>query len=210
MWEIALMTMLCIIAAVPLTYFVWMHSCRRSKESADALIVLGYRCDGNQIHPLLKERLDAALRLYREYHYRYLVLSGGAVKSNRTEAEIMRGYLLDQGVPVERMILESRSRNTVHNLVNCKLILTERNLSTFVLISNSFHLRRMRYIMKTLGLTASLYAERNWSSILRLQWRLTFQEIRAFRLTLPWLEKAVNMKSPQMMGSKKGAASREA
>ncbi|WP_282935231.1 YdcF family protein [Paenibacillus sp. RC67] len=210
MWELALMVMLGIIAAVPLTYFVWMHTCRRKKTDADALIVLGYRCDGNQIHPLLKERLDTAILLYRQYAYRYLVLSGGAVKSNLTEAEIMRDYLLEQGVPEDRMLLESRSRNTVHNLVNCRLVLQEHGMSTFLLVSNSFHLRRMRYIMKTLGLTASLYAERNWSSIVQLQWRLTFQEIRAYRLTLPWLDKAMNMKSPQAMGGKKGAASREA
>ncbi|WP_051620422.1 YdcF family protein [Paenibacillus sp. UNC451MF] len=210
MWELALIVSLSIIAAVPLTYFVWMHSCQRKKANADALIVLGYRCDGNQIHPLLKERLDTALHLFRKYDYRLIILSGGAVKSNLTEAEIMRDYLLAQGVPGNRMLLESRSRNTVQNLVNCNLVLQENGLSTFLLVSNSFHLRRMRYIMKTLGLTASLYAERNWKSILLYQWRLTFQEIRAFRLTLPWLEKAVNMKSPQMMGGKKGAASREA
>lgn len=207
---LTLISVLAIIAAVPLTYFVWMHTCRRMKTSADALIVLGYRCDGNQIHPLLKERLETALLLYREYDYRYLVLSGGAVKSNVTEAEIMRDYMLKQGVPEDRMLLESCSRNTVHNLVNCKLLFQDYGISTFLLVSNSFHLRRMRYIMKTLGLTASLYAERNWFSILQLQWRLTFQEIRAFRLTLPWLDQAVNMTTPQMMGGKKGAASREA
>ncbi|MFE5317560.1 YdcF family protein [Paenibacillus sp. NPDC056579] len=210
MWEMLLLGLGCTAAAVPLLYFVWMHTSQRRKRDADALIVLGYRCDGNRIHPLLQERLDIAMRLFRENRYRYMILSGGAVKSEITEADIMREYLLKQGMDDDCLLLETQSRNTVHNMVNCKALLQEHGLDSCVLISNSFHLRRMGYIMKSLQIPASLYASRNWNSIVKLQWKLTFQEIRAFRLTLPWLEQAIHMNSPQTMGSKKGAASREA
>jgi uncharacterized SAM-binding protein YcdF (DUF218 family) len=185
-----------------------MHTCRLRRADADALIVLGYRCDNDEMHPLLKERLDTAIQLFRQYRYRFIILSGGAVKSKLTEAEIMRDYLVAHGVPVNRLLLESRSRNTVHNIVNCKLLLEQHGMQTCLLVSNSFHIRRMGYIMKAFRIPAALYATRHWRSIFTMQWKLTFQEIRAFRLTLPWLEQAMNMKTLQIMGSKKGAASR--
>ncbi|CAG7635394.1 YdcF family protein [Paenibacillus allorhizosphaerae] len=199
LWTVLIILVLA-AAAVPLTYFVWMHTARLQRRDADALIVLGYRCDNDQVHPILKERLDAALQLFRERRYRYVILSGGAVRSKFTEAEIMRDYMIAQGMPPERIIMETRSRNTVHNVVNCKLLMEEFGLSSCLLVSNSFHIRRMHYIMKRLDIPASFYAARTLSSIVGLQRKLTFQEIKAYRLTLPWIEKALNMPSRQMMG----------
>ena len=199
LWTVLLL-LLAAAACLPLAYFVWMHTARLQRRDADALIVLGYRCDDDQIHPILKERLDAALLLFRERRFRYVILSGGAVRSKFTEAEIMRDYMVAQGMPEDRIIMETRSRNTVHNVVNCKLLMEQFGLATCLLVSNSFHIRRMHYIMKRLGIPASFYAARHLRSIVGLQRKLTFQEIKAYRLTLPWIEKALNMSSRQMMG----------
>ncbi|MDR6553442.1 YdcF family protein [Paenibacillus qinlingensis] len=200
-WLIAAMiTVIGLMVIAPLAYFVWMHTARLRGRDADALIVLGYRCDDNQIHPLLKERLDTTLMLFRTYKFRYIILSGGAVKSSTTEAEIMCDYLLSQGVPEDRMILESRSRNTVHNLVNCKLMMQQHGITTCVLVSNSFHIRRMNYIMKALQIPADLYAERNWPNFVPTQWKLTFREIHNYKMTLPWIKEALSMDTPHMMG----------
>lgn len=194
---------LMIAAAVllaPLGFFVWMHTASLQAGQADALIVLGYRCDNDQIHPLLKERLDSALDLAAQYDFKKIIVSGGAVASNLPEAEIMKRYLVLHGIPADKILLEDRSRNTVHNVINSRILMKEHGLESCLVVSNSFHIRRMQYIMKQLGIPPATYADRKWSSIIIKQWKLTFQEIRAYRLTLPWLDKAKQSDSLQMMG----------
>lgn len=188
-----------LILLAPISFFIWMHAAPLRAVSADALIVLGYRCDHDQIHPLLKERLDTVLALMEQYEYRRIIVSGGAVASKLTEAEIMKRYLMDHGVPEEKIILEDRSRNTVHNAVNSFLLMQEHGLTSCLLVSNSFHIRRMQFIMKQLQIPAAYYANRRLSNIIK-QWNMTFQEIKLYKLTLPWIEKVKASDSLQMMG----------
>lgn len=177
----------------PLIFFIWMHLAKLEMKDADALIVLGYRCDDDQIHPLLKERLDTTIFLFENYQYRFIIVTGGAVASTKTEAEIMKNYLVTHGIPENKILLETAAKNTVYNIVNCRLILKANHLATSLLISNSFHIRRIRYIMEKQHLSASFYAPRNIKTIMK-QFRKTFEEIRAFKLTLPWLKKIEEIK----------------
>jgi uncharacterized SAM-binding protein YcdF (DUF218 family) len=195
----ALIILAALILGAPLVFFIWMHSSGLRECGADALIILGYRCDGGKIHPFLQDRLDTALRLMEKHQYKRILLSGGAVASDRSEAEIMRDYLISRGVREERLILEQKSRNTVQNAVNCKMLMDLNGLETCLLLSNSFHIRRMKYIMNALGIPASFYADRHPAKVIS-QWNMTFKEIRAFRLTLPWLEKAQKRSPGEMMG----------
>ncbi|WP_246218340.1 YdcF family protein [Litoribacterium kuwaitense] len=180
--------LLIISLATPLIFFIWMHSFSVHAKDADALIILGYQCKNDQVHPLLKERLDAALALMERYHYKKIILTGGAVTSTKTEADIMKAYLINQGVRAEDILLETKARNTVFNIVYCKTILRQHDLHSTLLISNSFHMRRMKYITKKLHFPTAFYAPRTLSSLAK-QVRMTFAEIKAFKLTLPWLEK---------------------
>lgn len=177
------------LVLIPAVYYGWMHSTRLEKRSGDALIVLGKRSEQGEIDALLQERLDTAIRLYRQYRYKFIILSGGAVGFEKSEAEIMQDYLVRQGIPNEVIILEALSRNTVQNMANCRLILQQSGLTECLFVSNSFHIRRMKFIARKLKMNASFYASRSPRSILCDQWRLTFKEIRAFRLSLPWIDK---------------------
>lgn len=197
---VIVISLLGVLAGIPLIYFIWIHAGRWTPREADALVVLGYKCINGQIDPLLAERLDTALDLWNRFRYRYVVLSGGAVVSERTEAAIMRDYLISKGVDAKRILLEEYSRNTVHNIVNCTLLMRRQHLKTCLYVSNSFHLRRMRYIARRLNIPANFYGSRKLPSI-RRQWKLTFLEIRAFRLTLPWLHKAANWEQNGWMGN---------
>jgi uncharacterized SAM-binding protein YcdF (DUF218 family) len=174
-WIAALAAVIVAVAVLsPIAYFIWMHTTVLRRKDADALIVLGYRCDGGRIHPLLQERLDAAYDLFTTKDYRYIILSGGAVASKLTEAEIMRDVLIRRGVPQDRLLLENVSRNTVHNVVNCGILMKEHGLHSCLLVSNSFHIRRMKYILKSLKLPAYFYARRSVGIALS-QWKLRFK-----------------------------------
>lgn len=178
-----------VLVGTPLLFFCWMHASLMRVTDADALIVLGYRCDGDRIHPLLQERLDTVLNLWRKHHYQYIIVSGGAVTSTRTEADIMKEYLVQHRVKERCILVENQSQNTVDNLIYCKRIMDGYGLQTCSIISNSFHIRRMRYIAKQLNIPAYFYARRSIRVIVK-QWKPSWLEIRAFRITRTWVAEA--------------------
>lgn len=184
--------MLAAAAMAVLIYICWLHAVMLKPGKADALIVLGYVSKDGQIHPLLKERLDEAYKLFRQYGHRYIIVSGGAVGSRRSEAELMKKYLVEKGIPAKKVLKEDKSSNTVQNLMFSKQLMEQYRLETFVIITNLFHIRRTKYIMHRLGMEGGFSANRSFRSIASFQLKLTFLEIRAFRLTLPIINKAIH------------------
>ncbi len=90
---------------------------------ADYILILGckFRRDGT-LTPLLRGRVDRAVAFWkrqRELTGKEAVLmpSGGqGADEPIAEAEAMRRYLVAQGVPEGRIVLEDRSRNTFQNM----------------------------------------------------------------------------------------------
>ena len=103
------------------------------KQDKDYLIVLGcaIRKDGTPT-PLLRGRLDRALRFAQQQEAAtgkapIFVLSGGqGADECVSEAECMRRYLVEQGVPEARMLLEDRSTDTAENMAFSKKLILER------------------------------------------------------------------------------------
>jgi len=175
-----------------LTYICWLHAVMLKPGRADALIVLGYVSKDGQIHPLLKERLDEAYKSFQRYEHKYIIVSGGAVGSHRSEAELMKKYLVKKGVPAIRVLQEDQSYNTVQNLIFSKQLMEQYQLQSFIIITNLFHVRRTKYIMHRLGMRGGFCANRSLRSIVGFQLKLTLLEIRAFRLTLPIIKKVID------------------
>jgi uncharacterized SAM-binding protein YcdF (DUF218 family) len=164
-------------------YFFWIHTAPIKPCEADVLVILGYRCDGDAIHPLLKERLETALYLLRQYPVGKIIVTGGAVSSRKTEAEIMTDYLVRHGVDRHRIVLDTVAKDTIENLLNCRKVMQKDGLRNCIIVSNSFHIRRIQCIAKSFGLNAGFYANRKWTVILKQVIR-TLNELRAFAVTL--------------------------
>lgn len=108
------------LAVLLLLFILWIHTAPLQKEMTDALIILGFQCGNDRIHPLLEERLSVALELMRSYPVEKIILTGGAVTSIRTEADIMKEYLLRNGVEEEWIILDKETMDTIQNINNCE------------------------------------------------------------------------------------------
>lgn len=124
-------------------------------ETADAGIVLGAALWDDEPSPALMERLEVARQLFADGKVSYLILSGGLGNDRYTEAEAMKKYLVKQGVPENRLILESKSHNTKQNLENTKKILEESNLQTMTLITHDYHMTRALLYADKIGIQAS-------------------------------------------------------
>lgn len=77
----------------------------------------------------------------------------------------MRGYLLDRGLPADRILTEPEGVNTLSSSVRCLEILRRQtDVNSVVLCSSSFHLPRCRMIFRILGLRterAAIPSDRN-------------------------------------------------
>ncbi|USG64412.1 YdcF family protein [Brevibacillus ruminantium] len=112
-------------------------------RKADVAIVLGAAIWGDRPSPGLRERLDEGLKLFQEGYVSYLLVSGGLGEGKtQTEAAVMRNYLVEQGVPAERILLEPKSSDTYENLLFSKEVMQEHGLSRALVVSHDYHLAR--------------------------------------------------------------------
>jgi vancomycin permeability regulator SanA len=186
-----LLVTICLIVLLVflLLFFIWIHTASLQYKGEEAIVILGYKCDGNEIHPFLLERLKMALKLIGSHPFCKIIVLGGAVgSSSKTESEIMRDYLVRNGIQYDRIVMDTESMNTVENLINCKEILEFEKIQACLMISNSFHIRRIHFIAKTVGLKTSFYANRSFRSLISQGIR-TLHEIKAFNTTYWYLRK---------------------
>lgn len=126
---------------------------------ADFVIVLGagLKADGS-VTSLLARRLDRA-RAVRDALARrgsgepVLIVSGGKGGDERVaEAQAMRKYLTDHGVPPGTILLEDRSRNTDENLRFSQAIMDqEKPGARCVIVTSNFHVFRTAILARRLG-----------------------------------------------------------
>jgi uncharacterized SAM-binding protein YcdF (DUF218 family) len=98
-----------------------------AEPDLDYVIVLGAKThpDGS-ISRTLKLRLDKAAEYVAQNPRTVLVLSGGQMTNETApEAQIMKNYLLEKGVPELQMVLEQQSKSTAENIAYSRLMIAE-------------------------------------------------------------------------------------
>ena len=126
---------------------------------SDAVIVLGAAAWGNNPSPVFRERLNHAIDLYRGGFCRYIIITGGkGYPSEPGESVIGKKYAIKNDVPENDIFIENYSRNTEQNLYYAKIIATKKNLTSFILVSDPYHLRRAAFIAERNGMQCSVSA----------------------------------------------------
>ena len=130
----------------------------------DYVLILGcqIREDGT-LTPLLRNRADRALNFAKAQKEAtgkdvYFVPSGGQGDDEvMPEARAIRNYLLQQGIPEERILVEDRSVNTQENISNSLEIIKEHSHGADVKIAyatTNYHVFRAGLIANSLGIHA--------------------------------------------------------
>lgn len=123
---------------------------------ADVMIVLGSRVFGGEPGPMLRLRLDEAVRLYRDGFAPAIIVSGAKGDDEEmAEAFAMRDYLVRHGVPADRIHTEAASFNTYQNLAYSQAVMVQNGFRTALIVSNASHIRRTLLLARDLGLEAS-------------------------------------------------------
>ena len=123
------------------------------KKDFDYVIIHGAGLlHGDQLSRLLRDRLDKAVQVYRRDPTPPKIIPSGGKGADEqiSEAEAMKRYLIEQGIPEEDIILEDTSTTTLENLKNSKRILDglEGRKYTALVTSNYHVYRALRYCRK--------------------------------------------------------------
>ena len=122
-------------------------------ETADAVVV-----PGNTVNPdgslsnRLKGRLDAALAAFRAGHCKVIFVSGATGSEGVDESEAMKAYLVKQGVSRDGIIQDNQGFNTAATARNAARALHQRGYSTVLVVSQFFHVPRLRRLLTAQGL----------------------------------------------------------
>lgn len=133
---------------------------------APVALVLGTRVgpDGTP-SPFLAARLEIARRLFEGGKVRAILVSGDNMNADYNEPDAMLRWLVDRGVPAQRVVLDHAGFDTYDSCARAKRIF---GVERATVVTQSFHLPRAVTLCRRLGIdangvgdeTAKRYAQR--------------------------------------------------
>ena len=101
-----------------LLFYSWVYRLLPRRRQYDYIIIHGAGLDGPRPTPLLAGRIDKALELWNKQHQhgKFVVSGGQGADEIVSEAQAMRDYLLEKGVPADAILMEDTSTTTWENL----------------------------------------------------------------------------------------------
>jgi uncharacterized SAM-binding protein YcdF (DUF218 family) len=133
---------------------VVMWSRRDEARPAQAIVVLGAAQYAGRPSPVLRARLDHAIDLWNRHLASLLILTGGTGAGDTTsEAAVGRTYAGKHGVPDSAIVIESLGRTTSESMRAVAGMLEVRGLQSALLVSDPFHMLRLRILARRFGFT---------------------------------------------------------
>ncbi len=133
---------------------VMLWSSRDEARPANAIVVLGAAQYAGKPSPVLRARLDHALDLWQRQLAQLLILTGGTGTGDTTsEAAVGRTYAIKHGVPDTVILMETEGRTTSESMRAVAAMLEARGLQTALLVSDPFHMLRLRILARRFGFT---------------------------------------------------------
>lgn len=119
-------------------------------SEAQAVIILGaavYK-DG-KLSPVLKERVDTAVAVYKNGLVEKILMSGDNSSKSYNEVSPVHQYLLESGVPAEDIFLDYAGFDSYDTMYRAKSIY---GVETAIVVTQTFHLSRALFIANNLGI----------------------------------------------------------
>jgi uncharacterized SAM-binding protein YcdF (DUF218 family) len=149
---IGVVTVFCLWLISAVAVLVW--SSRDEARPAQAIVVLGAAQYAGKPSPVLRARLDHALDLWNRHLASLLILTGGTGFGDTTsEAAVGRNYAKKHGVPDSAILVENEGRTTSESMRAVAGMLEVRGLQSALLVSDPFHMLRLRILAGRFGFT---------------------------------------------------------
>ena len=104
-----------------------------------------------RINPFFRNRIEAAVDLYRSGKVDYLLASGDNYSRGCVETVSMRDDLIREGVPADRIFCDFKGLRTLDSVVRAKEVFGQNE---YMVISQEFQNRRAVFIARARGINA--------------------------------------------------------
>jgi len=141
-------------------------------QPADCVIVPGALVYSDRPSLMLQDRLDVALSIYNSGITDRILVSGDHGRKDYDEVNIMRLYLIDQGVEPEHIFMDHAGFDTYDTLYRARDVFL---VQTAIIVTQDFHLRRALYIGECLNINLQ-----GVSSDLRVYPRAGYYRLREY------------------------------
>lgn len=171
-WHAALMALLLLILSCGTLWLWFLYRTWRQARAAPSavagrhcLLVFGKRLSNGVADADLRSRITRAQALIGSGNVHTLVLLGGSVGSERSEAAVALDLLQEQGLPADLpVLLEQASGDTLENLRHARRLLANQHQGRVVVLSNRYHLARCSLLADSVGLEhICCAAETRWT-----------------------------------------------
>ena len=127
-----------------------------AEYNEETVIVLGCGIRGERVSIGLAKRLNKAYEYHLQNPEAVIIVSGGqGPQEDISEALAMKRYLINKGVPEDKIIMEDKSTSTIENFRFSHEIMKEKGFSdsSVVFVTNGYHVYRAASYAKAEGLT---------------------------------------------------------
>lgn len=122
------------------------------QHNADCILVLGAGVwEDNKPSPMLKDRLEEALRLYKAGIAPKVLVSGDHGLSDYDEVNVMKSYLIKAGIPGRDIFMDHAGFTTYDSMYRARDIF---GVKRTIVVTQEYHLYRALYICDSLGVEA--------------------------------------------------------
>ncbi|WP_343637156.1 YdcF family protein [Fluviicola sp.] len=119
-------------------------------SKADIAVIYGNTVnEDGTLSERLKARLDRGIELYRDSLADVLFVSGGLGKEGFYEGTKMQEYLIEKGIPAQKIVVDNQGNNTKQTTLNfIKKFGTEKSV---VVVSQYHHISRAKLAFRKAG-----------------------------------------------------------
>ncbi|HEY5529365.1 MAG TPA: ElyC/SanA/YdcF family protein [Thermoleophilia bacterium] len=119
--------------------------------SAPVAIVLGAAFyTGGTPSPMMADRMDSALLLYRQGKVKTLLLTGDS-RTGHDQVSLMLSYMLAKGVPKKDLLADGAGYTTYYSMLRAKTVF---HVQSALIPTQRYHLARAVYLARSLGIDA--------------------------------------------------------
>ena len=118
-------------------------------KNADCILILGAGIRRNKPSPMLEDRLLTGIELYENEISNKILVSGDHIESDYDEVGVMKNYLLEHGIPSEKIFVDHAGISSYDSVYRAKEIYKANKI---VIVTQKYHLYRAIYIGSNLDL----------------------------------------------------------
>lgn len=134
----------------------WKETHVPEADDYGAIVVLGAQVKPDGVPSVqLQWRLDTAAALWKEKPVYVVTCGAQGTNEPAPEGEVMRDYLIAQGVEESMILVDATSYNTRQNIRHAAELLKDTGVTKILIVTSDYHLPRAMALAKDEGLEAT-------------------------------------------------------